>query len=81
MEALREIHEVNSGSITIQLPKTFPYQQVEVIVLPVMGKPRPTTLPEPEAVWQRIDAIREQLASSGRTFSDSTELVREDRGW
>ncbi len=81
MEALREIHEVNSGQITIQLPKIFPYQQVEVIVLPVTNKTRLPTPQEQEAVWQRIEAIREQLASSGRTFSDSTELVREDRGW
>jgi hypothetical protein len=81
MEALRQIHEVKSDSITIQLPKTFPYQEVEVIVLPVTGQHRPTPPQEPEAVWQRIDAIREQLARSGRTFSDSTELVREDRGW
>jgi len=39
MEALRQILEVNSGNITIQLPKPFPYQQVEVIVLPVEEKP------------------------------------------
>jgi len=25
--------------------------------------------------------IRKQLQASGKTFSDSTELVREDRGW
>jgi|GEM_PF-832179 hypothetical protein len=80
MEALREIHEVNSGSITIQLPKTFPYQEVEVIVLPVAPKP-PVTVQEQQAVWNRIKQFRDQLARSGRTFSDSTPLIREDRGW
>jgi plasmid stability protein len=29
--------------------------------------------------WAVVDAIRERLASSGRTFTDSTELLREDR--
>ncbi|MCI0460829.1 MAG: hypothetical protein L0Z62_28100 [Gemmataceae bacterium] len=30
-------------------------------------------------VWAQVDALRERLAASGRTFSDSTELLREDR--
>jgi plasmid stability protein len=30
-------------------------------------------------VWARVDAIYERLAASGRTFSDSAELLREDR--
>ena len=29
--------------------------------------------------WATVDAVRERLAASGRTFSDSTELIREDR--
>jgi hypothetical protein len=33
MQALREIYEVTSDTITINIPKTFPYQKVEVIVL------------------------------------------------
>ena len=33
----------------------------------------------PSGVWDEVDAIRERLASSGRSFSDSAELVREDR--
>jgi antitoxin FitA len=35
--------------------------------------------PDPARVWAEIDAFRERLAASGRTFSDSTELIREDR--
>ncbi len=29
--------------------------------------------------WAAVDAIYERLATSGRTFSDSAELLREDR--
>lgn len=32
-----------------------------------------------EDVWARVDEIHARLAASGRTFSDSAELVREDR--
>jgi plasmid stability protein len=31
------------------------------------------------SVWAEVDAIRQQLASSGRQFTDSTEFLREDR--
>ncbi len=31
------------------------------------------------AGWAGVDAIRQRLAASGRTFSDSAELLREDR--
>jgi cysteinyl-tRNA synthetase len=79
MEALREIHEVHSNSITIHLPNQFS-KQVEVIVLPIVEE-RHLTAQEREESWKRIDAIREQLERSGRTFSDSAELIREDRGW
>lgn len=29
--------------------------------------------------WKAADRIREQLKRSGRTFSDSADLIREDR--
>jgi plasmid stability protein len=29
--------------------------------------------------WSAVDAIYNRLAASGRTFSDSAELLREDR--
>lgn len=29
--------------------------------------------------WAGIDAIRDRLAATGKTFSDSAELLREDR--
>jgi hypothetical protein len=76
MEALRQILEVNSGKITIQLPKSFPHQQVEVIVLP-LEKSTMTVLPT-EQWWTEIKQFSERLAHSGRTFSDSGQL-REER--
>ena len=30
--------------------------------------------------WANVDAIHERLATSNREFSDSVELLREDRG-
>jgi plasmid stability protein len=33
----------------------------------------------PVDVWAEVNAIRERLAASGRSFSDSAELLREDR--
>jgi plasmid stability protein len=30
-------------------------------------------------VWAPVDAIYQRLATSGRTFSDSADLLREDR--
>jgi hypothetical protein len=76
MEALREIHEVHSDSITVHLPNQFA-KQVEVIVLPVAE----TSNLSHTNPWQIANQIYEQLKSTGRTFSDSTDLVREDRGW
>lgn len=32
-----------------------------------------------EEIWAKVDAIHARLAASGRTFSDSTDLLREDR--
>lgn len=36
-------------------------------------------VPNYEQAWKRIDALREQLKRSERTFSDSSDLIREDR--
>ena len=33
----------------------------------------------PTDAWAAVNAMREQLAKSGRQFPDSTPLVREDR--
>jgi plasmid stability protein len=33
----------------------------------------------PAAIWDRVNTFRNRLAASGRSFGDSTELLREDR--
>jgi plasmid stability protein len=35
--------------------------------------------PVPANAWAEVNAIRERLAASGRSFGDSAELLREDR--
>jgi len=77
MHALREIHEVTSNTVTVKIPTTFPYKKVEVIVLPLEERGQI----EKANPWETTDKIYDELARSGRTFSDSAELIREDRGW
>jgi antitoxin FitA len=31
------------------------------------------------SIWDEVDALRQRLASSGREFSDSAEILHEDR--
>ncbi len=36
-------------------------------------------VPDYEGAWERIEQFHRRLKKSGRTFSDSAELIREDR--
>jgi antitoxin FitA len=36
-------------------------------------------VPDYESAWKRIKQFHQRLKKSGRTFSDSGELIREDR--
>jgi antitoxin FitA len=36
-------------------------------------------VPDYEGAWKRIEQFHKRLKKSGRTFSDSAELIREDR--
>ena len=36
-------------------------------------------VPDYEGAWKRIEGLRKRLAKSGRKFSDSAALIREDR--
>jgi plasmid stability protein len=49
-----------------------PPQEAKAILEEVLQSSRP-------GVWGPVDAIYQRLLSSGRTFSDSAELLREDR--
>jgi hypothetical protein len=75
MQALREIHDVTLNQVTINIPPTFPFKRVEIVVLP-MTTELATTKKDP---WQATNKFREQLEHSKRVFSDSAELIREDR--
>ena len=33
----------------------------------------------PQMAWAEINALRDQLAATGRKFDDSTQAIREDR--
>jgi plasmid stability protein len=51
-------------------------QPVEVEVKEILASALALPASDP---WRAIDAIREELAASGKDFGDSAELVREDR--
>lgn len=36
-------------------------------------------VPDYEAAWKRIEGFRKKMAKSSRTFTDSADLIREDR--
>ena len=36
-------------------------------------------VPDYEAAWKRIETFRKRLKKSGNTFSNSADLIREDR--
>jgi len=71
MQALREIHTIMGNSLTIQIPQYFK-QQVEVIVLPLEKE-------LPIKTWKTAHNIFNQLNQSNQQFSDSAELLREER--
>ena len=64
------------GTLTLTLPLGRPNTRFEVAVV---AQPQPGDGPAAPDWRSAADAIREQLRATGRTFSDSTELVREDR--
>jgi plasmid stability protein len=49
-----------------------PALEAKAILQEALGQP-------PVAGWRQVNAIRDSLAAAGKVFSDSTELIREDR--
>jgi hypothetical protein len=70
-----------TGMLSLSIPLGQPDTEFDVIVV-VQPKPlangAATPAPTPDA-WASINAFRERLAASGRVFTDSVELIREDR--
>lgn len=49
-----------------------PVEEAKAILTEALGG-------KPSGAWAPVDAIFERLSASGRTFSDSSDLLREDR--
>ena len=49
-----------------------PTEEAKAILMEALPGPR-------QGVWAEVDAIYQRLLTSGRSFSDSAELLREDR--
>lgn len=49
-----------------------PAEEAKAILAEALGRKR-------SDVWASVDAIYQRLAASGRTFTDSADLLREDR--
>jgi plasmid stability protein len=49
-----------------------PAEEAKAILAEALRSKRPD-------VWAPVDAIYQRLAASGRTFTDSVDLLREDR--
>ena len=78
MQALREIYDVTSDTLTIKIPPNLSYPKAEVIILFLEDKMAPIPQDDP---WKATRQFRKKLEESGRVFSDSVELIREDREW
>ncbi len=70
----------SDGTLTLRVPLGRPDTEFEVVLVVQPKAANGATPPRPAAdPWAGINAFRERLAASGRVFSDSTELIREDR--
>ena len=69
-----------AGTLLLTIPLGQPDTEFEVVVV-VQPKATAngTQAPRPADPWAAINAFRERLAASGRVFTDSVELIREDR--
>lgn len=66
----------SDGTLTLTLTLGQPNTKFEVAVVAQPQAANSTAPPD----WRgAADAIREKLRATSRTFSDSTELIREDR--
>jgi hypothetical protein len=68
---------VKQGSVVLDQPVVLPEGlEVRVEVSETANHP---SQPRPAGAWTEVEAIRRRLTSSDRRFSDSAELLREDR--
>jgi len=84
MDALRQIVQSHSNILTLKLPDRFSHQSLEIIILPRDESTNEAKLTESLATMPQILAELaefQQRFDETRQFSDSVDLVREDRGW
>ena len=62
------------GTLTLSIPVGWPNAEFEAVIV---LQPRPTALAADP--WSAVNAFRQHLAASGRVFTDSADLIREDR--
>jgi hypothetical protein len=82
MEALRQIVQLHSDTLVLKVPETFAHQWLEVIVLPTQESTDKAQLSDGQVPMQQIQtelAEFRQRFDETHQFSDSVELVREDR--
>jgi hypothetical protein len=65
-----------TGTLSLTIPLGRPDTEFDIAVV---AQPREANGAAPLDWRAAADAIREELRTTGRTFSDSTELIREDR--
>ena len=67
--------------MTLHVPLGQPNTEFDIVVV-VQPKTTGNGVPTSETnadPWEVINAFRHRLAASGRFFTDSAELIREDR--
>lgn len=80
MIATQSLHRTGAdGSLTLTLPLGQPNVEYEVLVVVQPQVEKETPIEKTQDPWASINAFRERLAASGRTFGDSVEQIREDR--
>lgn len=63
------------GTLTLSIPLGRPNAEFDAVVV---LQPKQAPVP-PADPWAAVNALRQRLAATGRVFTDSAELVREDR--
>ena len=78
MQTIRVLEKTGKdGTLSLRIPLDKPEAEYEVLVVV-----QPVDLAGKIATadpWAAVNALREELARSGRTFPDSSPLIREDR--
>jgi hypothetical protein len=69
-----------SGTLSLTIPLNQPDTEFEVVVvLQARASANGSSAAPVADPWAAINAFRQRLAASGRVFTDSAELIREDR--